>query len=137
MPSFLSRTVSLNLYKLFCVKISPLPQVWEKASAAIEIAQGKAMADAAVAAGAELFIWSSLPNVTAMTHGKLTQVAHFDSKAEVETYVRGLPIKSVFYMAAFYMQNFLTMFKPRMVCLPISVFALLFMLTAAECRWCS
>lgn len=89
--------------------------VWEKASASIEIDQGKAMADAAVAAGASLLIWSSLPNVTKMTKGKLSGVKHFDSKAEVESYIRGLPIKSVFYMPAFYMQNMTSLFKPKPV----------------------
>lgn len=73
------------------------------------------MADTTVATEAELFIWCSLTNVTVMTQGKLTYVEHFDSKAQVETYIRGLPIKSVFYMAAFYMQNFLAMIRPRMV----------------------
>ena len=96
--------------------------VWEKASADIEIAQGKAMADAAVAEGVDLLIWSSLPNVTKMTEGKLTGVKHFDSKATVETYIRGLPIKSAFYMPAFYMQNMTSMFKPKKVRLPLSVF---------------
>lgn len=93
--------------------------VWEKASEAIEIAQGKAMADAAVAVGASLLIWSSLPNVTKMTVGKLSGVKHFDSKAEVETYIRDLPIKSVFYMPALYMQNMTSLFKPRPVSLTL------------------
>lgn len=52
-----------------------------------------------------------------MTKGRLSHVEHFDSKAEVETYVRNLPIKRSFFMAAFYMQNFQTMFKPRIVIL--------------------
>lgn len=50
--------------------------VWEKASAEVETNQGKAMADAAVAVGAELIIWSSLPDVTAMSGGKFTSVKH-------------------------------------------------------------
>ena len=79
------------------------------------------MADAAVAEGVDLLIWSTLPNVTKMTEGKLTGVKHFDSKATVETYIRGLPIKSVFYMPAFYMQNMKNMFKPQTVRLSLSV----------------
>ena len=90
---------------------------WEKSSAAVEIAQGKAMADATVAAGASLLIWSSLPYVSKISNGKFTKVYHFDSKAEVEIYIRGLPIKSLFYMAGFYMQNFQTMFRPNIVSL--------------------
>lgn len=73
------------------------------------------MADAAVAAGASLLIWSSLPHISKITNGKVTKVHHFDSKAEVEIYIRDLPIKSVFYMAGFYMQNFKTMFAPSIV----------------------
>ena len=71
------------------------------------------MADAAVAADAKLLIWSSLPNVTEMTGGQLTGVAHFDSKAEVERYIRGLGITSVFYLVGFYMQNMETFFAPK------------------------
>ncbi|KAL9614188.1 MAG: hypothetical protein Q9204_008847, partial [Flavoplaca sp. TL-2023a] len=47
---------------------------WEKGIAELEVAQGKAMADAAAAAGAELIVWSSLPNVTAMSGGKLSRI---------------------------------------------------------------
>ena len=42
----------------------------------MEVAQGKSMADAAVAAGVEHIIWSSLPNVTEMSNGKLSKVVH-------------------------------------------------------------
>ena len=62
--------------------------VWEKMSFESEVAQGKNIADASVAAGATLIIWSSLPNVTEMTGGKLSNVHHFDSKAKVEAYIR-------------------------------------------------
>lgn len=78
------------------------------------------MADAAVAEDVNMLIWSSLPNVTKMTKGKLSGVKHFDSKAEVETHIRGLPIKSVFYMPAFYMQMMTSLFKPKMVSQPTS-----------------
>lgn len=37
---------------------------------------------------------------------------HFDSKAEVEQYIRSLPLTSVFFMAGGYMQNFLTVMRP-------------------------
>jgi hypothetical protein len=55
------------------------------------------MADAAVAAGVSLLIWSSLPHVGKMTNGELN-VPYWDSKADVETYIRGLLITSAFYM---------------------------------------
>ncbi|KAK4936374.1 hypothetical protein LTR10_022748 [Elasticomyces elasticus] len=80
------------------------PQVDTSISRAqVEIAQGKTLADAAVANKVELYIWSSLPRI-----GK----PHFDSKAEVEEYVRSLPLTSVYFMAGFYMQNFLVLLKP-------------------------
>ncbi|KAE8396146.1 NmrA family transcriptional regulator [Aspergillus alliaceus] len=87
---------------------------WEKASAAVEIAQGKAVADAALAAGATLFIWSSLPSFTKITRGKSTQLRHFDSKAEVEEYIRGLPFpSSVFFMPGWFMQNVWSPLAPK------------------------
>lgn len=79
---------------------------WESRDAAVEVAQGKAVADAARAAGVSLFIWSSLPNVTKFSNGELTTVHHFDSKAKVEEYIRTLSFpSSVFIMTAFFMQN--------------------------------
>lgn len=93
---------------------------WERSSQAVEIAQGKAIADAAVAADASLLIWSSLPHISKISKGKFTGLYHFDSKAEVEIYIRGLPIKSLFYMAGFYMQNFQTMFRPKLVSLSVA-----------------
>jgi len=93
------------------------PQVWEKASLAVEIAQGKAIADASVAGGVTLLIWSSLPNSTRMTGGKSTALKHFDSKAEVEVYIRSLPIKSAFFMAGWYMQNHVSFLPPLIVSL--------------------
>lgn len=95
------------------------PQVWEQASQAIEIAQGKAIADASVAAGVSLLIWSSLPNITKISEGKLTAVKHFDGKAQVEEYIRTLPILSAFYMPGFYMQNHIAYMRPQPVKLPV------------------
>ncbi|KAL9615220.1 MAG: hypothetical protein Q9167_000314 [Letrouitia subvulpina] len=37
---------------------------WEKASAAVEISQGRGIAEASVAAGVKLLIWSSLPHAS-------------------------------------------------------------------------
>ncbi|RDW84826.1 hypothetical protein BP6252_02416 [Coleophoma cylindrospora] len=97
-PSSLSGALA-GSYAVFAVT-----NYWEKASASVEIAQGKAMADAAVSAGASLLIWSSLPR---------TGVGHFDSKATVEDHIRTLPIKSLYYMPGWFMQNFLVIMKPR------------------------
>ena len=79
------------------------------------------MVDASVAAGIELIIWASLPNVTKMTNGQITKMRHFDSKAEVEDYIKTLPINSVFYWAGFFMQNMQTLMRPRLVSPTISL----------------
>jgi hypothetical protein len=44
-----------------------------------EIAEGKAMIDAAIAAGVDLFIFSSLPSPSKWSGGKYTQVHHCES----------------------------------------------------------
>jgi hypothetical protein len=87
-------------------------KVWEKRDPAVEIAQGKAIADAAVSAGASLLIFSSLPHIGRMTNGEFT-LPHWETKADVETYIRGLPIASVFYVAGYYMQNFNHPYFPK------------------------
>lgn len=50
-----------------------------------------------------------------MTKGEITTVHHFDSKAEVEAYIRGLPILSTFFMAGWYMQNHIAFMPPKLV----------------------
>ncbi len=39
------------------------------------------------------------------TKGKLSKVAHFDSKAHVEDYIRSIDLPASFYMPGFYMSN--------------------------------
>ncbi|KAK9770840.1 hypothetical protein AB5N19_03332 [Seiridium cardinale] len=60
--------------------------IFDGQAMAREIAQGRAMADAAVASGAELLIFSSLPNASQSSRGKYRHVYHFDAKAEIEVY---------------------------------------------------
>ena len=78
-----------------------------------EITRGKEIADAAVAAGLEYIIFSSLPASAKISNGKYTQIAHFDAKAEVEEYIRGLPIKSAIYTPGWFMQNFTRHMGPQ------------------------
>lgn len=98
-------------HSVFAVTVSVLDKVDKTA----EVTQGKAIADAAVAAGVEFFIFSTLPNVTKISGGKITTVEHFDLKADVETYVRTLPLKSAFYVPGYFMQNFATFILPQPV----------------------
>ncbi|KAH8152588.1 uncharacterized protein LAJ45_03429 [Morchella importuna] len=78
---------------------------WEKASKEIEVTQGKNISDVSKEIGVEHLIWSSLPNVTKLTDGKLSNVPHFDGKAEVEEYINALGVPATFFLAGFYMQN--------------------------------
>ncbi|KFY11129.1 hypothetical protein V492_04627 [Pseudogymnoascus sp. VKM F-4246] len=67
---------------------------------------GKDIADAAVESGAQYIIFSTLPAVKDISAGKYTNVFPFDSKAKIEQYIRGLPIKSAFYSGGSFMENF-------------------------------
>lgn len=77
--------------------------VWEKLDPQVEENQGKNMADACKQENVEHFIWSSLPNVSKATNGKLTTVTHFDSKAHVEEYTRSISVPSTFFMPGMFM----------------------------------
>merc|ERR1712115_14731 len=76
-----------------------------------EIAQGKALADISKAAGIERLIWSALPNVTKETNGKITVVEHFDSKAQVEQYIRDINQPATFFMPAMFFPVTLNNFR--------------------------
>jgi uncharacterized protein YbjT (DUF2867 family) len=76
---------------------------WEKMDMQLEINQGKALADACKAAGVERFVWSSLPNVTKNTKGAITAVEHFDSKAQIEEYIRSIGQPATFFMPGMFM----------------------------------
>ncbi|EXJ67746.1 uncharacterized protein A1O5_09092 [Cladophialophora psammophila CBS 110553] len=87
---------------------------WETASKEAEIRQGKNIVDACKAAGVQHLVWSTLPHVTKLTHGELTKVEHFESKAEVAEYaeqVKGDMIVS-YYMPGYFMSNLKTQIKP-------------------------
>jgi hypothetical protein len=48
-----------------------------------------------------------------MTKGEVTKVHHFDSKAEVESYIRTIPFPSkVFFLPGWFMQNVWHPFAP-------------------------
>ncbi|KAI8597763.1 NmrA family transcriptional regulator [Dissophora ornata] len=71
-----------------------------------EFAQGKTIADTAVAAGLQYIIFSTLPNAGKISGGKYQHLDHFDVKYDIEQYIRSLPIKSAFFAPGFFMQNF-------------------------------
>ncbi|KAJ6779891.1 hypothetical protein PWT90_08663 [Aphanocladium album] len=84
---------------------------WETGSADTELAQGKAVTDAAKAAGVKHIIASTLLNVTEMSKGRLPGVTHFDSKAKIEQYIRQSGIPATFFLPGFYMSNFFDMIR--------------------------
>ena len=69
-----------------------------------EFRQTKAIADAAVNAGAKYLIYSSMVHAQRL-YGQ--EVVAFDSKAEGELYIRSLPIDVAFFAPGMFMQNFL------------------------------
>ena len=75
----------------------------------VEFNSAKLIADVAVEKCASYLIFSTLPNVTAITGGKYTHVTHFDAKAKAEEYIRTLPIKSAFVSLGLFMQTFAAM----------------------------
>lgn len=78
-----------------------------------EVRQGRAIVDAAVNAGSQYFIFSTLPHVTKISGGKYTKVLGFDAKAEVEAYICSKPIPSAFFSPGSFMQNYHSVMKPR------------------------
>ena len=75
-----------------------------------ETQQGKNLADAAVASGVSVFVWSSLHDADAGVKergvSKAAEADHYTSKNRVEQYLRQLPLTSAFVYAGFYCNNF-------------------------------
>jgi len=80
---------------------------WETMSKSTEFQQGKNIVDACKEEGVQHLVWSGLPNVTKMTHGKLSKVEHFDSKAEVAEYAEKVKgdMLTTYFMPAYFMSN--------------------------------
>jgi uncharacterized protein YbjT (DUF2867 family) len=78
-----------------------------------EIELGKQQADAAVEAGVQHIIFSSLENVEKITAGR-KWVPHFTDKAKVEEYIRTLPVTSTFIYLAFFYTNLIEFYPPHL-----------------------
>ena len=75
--------------------------------------QALAAVHAAKQAGVQHFIWSTLPNVEAISRGKL-DVRHFTDKAKIERSVKEAGFAHhTFVMAPFYFQNLLGVMAPQ------------------------
>lgn len=76
-----------------------------------ELELGKQLADAAVEAGVQHLVFSSLENVDKITEEKKF-APHFTDKARIEEYIRTLPIKSSFIYMAFFYTNLMEFYTP-------------------------
>lgn len=84
---------------------------WESVKKEVEVSQGKNVTDAAKEAGVSHIIFSSLLNVSQVTNGRLSQVPHFDGKAEVEDYIRASGVPATFVMPGYFMSNYQQMIQ--------------------------
>ncbi|MGI9578398.1 MAG: NmrA/HSCARG family protein [Microthrixaceae bacterium] len=72
-----------------------------------EVAQGRAIIEAAREAGVTHFVWSTLPDVESISDGEF-DVPHFTNKAKVEDFASAAGFESVTFTAPpFYYQNLL------------------------------
>ncbi|KAF9903152.1 hypothetical protein BX616_001702 [Lobosporangium transversale] len=79
-----------------------------------EIIQGKNLADAAVAVAVQYIIFSTVQHAGEVSSGKHSHVHAFNAKANIEKYIRSLPIKSAFFGPSFFYQDFAsTFFVPQ------------------------
>lgn len=82
---------------------------WETMNADVEYSHGKNVTDVAKAVGVSHLIFSSLHHVTEETKGRLANVPHFDSKANIEKYIRASGVGCSFVLPGYYMSNFTQM----------------------------
>lgn len=76
-----------------------------------EFGLGKELADAAVNAGVQHIIFSSLENVDKISGGN-RYAPHFTDKARIEEYIRTLPVVSTFIYMAFFYTNLMEFYTP-------------------------
>jgi len=72
-----------------------------------EVAQGKALADAAKAAGVKHFVYSSVASAD-----RNTNLSHFDSKLKIEEHIRSIELPYTIFRPVFFMENFFMMKEP-------------------------
>ncbi|KAL3455145.1 hypothetical protein BJX64DRAFT_79703 [Aspergillus heterothallicus] len=80
-----------------------------------EFTQAKNAADAAVSGGAQFLLFSTAAHAAKLWERGATAAAvdQFDVKAEIEEYIRGLPVRSAFFAPGMFMSNFVGGMVPR------------------------
>jgi uncharacterized protein YbjT (DUF2867 family) len=94
-----------------CYGVFGVTNFWEHFEK--EAFHGKNLIDAVKEAGIEHFVFSTLPSAQKLSDGKL-EVPHFDLKARMEEYARSLKLPATYAHVAFYYENFLYFFPPKL-----------------------
>jgi len=71
-----------------------------------EIKMGKNLVDAAKEVGIKFFVFSSLPSAKKFSNGKYTHVEHYESKHEVEEYLRASGVPNATLYTSWFAENF-------------------------------
>jgi uncharacterized protein YbjT (DUF2867 family) len=94
-----------------CYGVFGVTNFWEHFEK--ESFHGKNLIDAVKEAEIEHFVFSTLPYKQEQPDGKL-EVPHFDMKARMEEYGRSLKLRATYAHVAFYYENFLSFFLPKL-----------------------
>ena len=86
---------------------------WATMSKSTEVAQGKNIVDACLSANVKHLVWSTVPNATALTSSVLSNIYHFDSKAEVSTYAESEKSQTGLWVTHFMPGYFMGNLKTR------------------------
>jgi uncharacterized protein YbjT (DUF2867 family) len=84
---------------------------WEYLNGETEFAQGKNVADVASVVGVSHLIFPSQVHVAEATDGRLAHLPHFDSKADIERYIRQSGLDATFVMPGYFMSNYFMMLR--------------------------
>lgn len=94
-----------------CSSVFGVTNYWEHFGS--EVVHGKNLVDAAARAKVRHLVLSTLPSPEALSRGELV-VPHMESKAAIESYAKRCgELRSTFVHVAFYYENFLSWFIPR------------------------
>jgi uncharacterized protein YbjT (DUF2867 family) len=73
-----------------------------------EVRHGKAVADASKAAGIEHLVYTSVDSAD-----RASSLPHFESKWQIEQHIRSIGVPATILRPTFFMDNFLTLFRPQ------------------------
>lgn len=94
-----------------CYGVFGVTNFWEHFEK--EYGHGKNLIDAVKDSEVEHFVFSTLPYAHKLSDWKL-EVPHFDLKAKLEEYARGLKLPTTYAHVAFYYENLLYFFPPKL-----------------------